>query len=123
VTPPSPAAGGLAAALLDSGGVLTQPIGGGLPDLHAGLGMGEFFEAYAMSGVLGCRKPDPRMYHHASEALGLVPAQCLFVDDDPELVAAAIALGYGGRAMCRDGTPPSDGTPFISSLDQLLELF
>ncbi|GAA1305685.1 hypothetical protein GCM10009647_024520 [Streptomyces sanglieri] len=49
----------------------------GLPDLHAGLGIGGFFEAYAISAVLGCNRPDPRMYHHASAALGLAPAQCL----------------------------------------------
>jgi HAD superfamily hydrolase (TIGR01509 family) len=71
----------------------------GLPDLHAGLGIAAFFEAYAISALLGCRKPDPRMYHHASSALGLSPGQCVFVDDDPELVAAAIALGYQGRAI------------------------
>ncbi|WP_329030491.1 MULTISPECIES: HAD family hydrolase [unclassified Streptomyces] len=45
-----------------------------LPDLHAGLGIGRFFEAYAISAVLGCNKPDPRMYHHASTALSPEPA-------------------------------------------------
>lgn len=86
-----------------------------LPDLHDGLGIRRFFEAYAISAVLGCNKPDPRMYHQASTALGLEPAQCLFVDDDPELVAAAIRLGYAGRALCRDarcaGTRPSQPCP------------
>ena len=74
-----------------------------LPALHEALGISEFFEAYAISAVLGCRKPDPRMYHHASDCLGLDPAQCLFVDDDPDLVRAAIELGYAGRALIRDG--------------------
>ncbi|AJE40509.1 HAD family hydrolase [Streptomyces nodosus] len=91
-----------------------------LPDLHAGLGISHFFEAYAISAVLGCNKPDPCMYHHASTALGLAPAQCLFVDDDPELVAAAIRLGYAGRALCRDSAVP--GVPSITSLTQLLDL-
>ncbi|MFJ9174468.1 HAD family hydrolase [Streptomyces sp. NPDC102360] len=93
----------------------------GLPDLHAGLGIGRFFEAYAISAVLGCNKPDPRMYHHASAALELAPAQCLFIDDDPDLVAAAIRLGYAGRTLCRD-TPVSD-VPSISSLTELLQFF
>ncbi|MGR6968202.1 HAD family hydrolase [Streptomyces cynarae] len=92
-----------------------------LPDLHAGLGIGQFFEAYAISAVLGCNKPDARMYHHASTALGLAPAQCLFVDDDPDLVTAAIRLGYAGRAMCRDSAV-SD-VPSIRSLTELLDLF
>ncbi|WP_370370836.1 HAD family hydrolase [Catenulispora sp. GP43] len=93
-----------------------------LPDLHAALGLGDFFAAYAISAVLGCSKPDPRMYHHASGALGLAPAECLFVDDDPELVAAAIALGYQGCAMRRDGETAPDGVPAISSLTELLDL-
>jgi putative hydrolase of the HAD superfamily len=95
-----------------------------LPDLHAALGIHEFFEAYAISAELGCNKPDPRMYHHASTALGLAPAQCLFIDDDPALVAAAINLGYAGLAMCRDAPPAaaSGEVPWISSLTELLDL-
>lgn len=93
----------------------------GLPALHAGLGIGRFFEAYAISAVLGCSKPDPRMYHHASGSLGLAPAQCLFIDDDPDLVAAAIRFGYAGRALCRDSS--ISGVPSITSLTELLEFF
>lgn len=92
-----------------------------LPDLHDGLGIRRFFEAYAISAVLGCNKPDPRMYHQASTALGLAPGECLFVDDDPELVAAAIRLGYEGRALCRDSAVPA--VPSVISLTQLLDLF
>ncbi|MFD0033674.1 HAD family hydrolase [Streptomyces sp. NPDC055059] len=92
-----------------------------LPDLHAGLGIDQFFEAYAISAELGCDKPDPRMYHHASTALNLAPAQCLFLDDDPSLVAAAITLGYAGRAVCRNST--TSDVPSIASLAELLDLF
>ncbi len=97
-----------------------------LPALHDRLGLGGYFEAYAISAVLGCNKPDPRMYRHASDALGLAPAQCLFVDDDPELVAAAIALGYAGRAVCRPEVAAgvaAVGVPSIGSLTELLDLF
>lgn len=97
-----------------------------LPKLHNAIGLAGFFEVYAISAVLGCNKPDPRMYHHASEALGLEPADCLFVDDDPELVAAAIALGYQGCAMRRSNDPRQwpEGVdvPTISSLTELLPL-
>lgn len=92
-----------------------------LPELHAGLGIGQFFEAYAISAELGCNKPDPRMYHHASTALNLAPAQCLFLDDDPSLVAAAIGLGYTGRAVCRG--PVTTKVPAITSLTELLDFF
>nr|WSY57589.1 hypothetical protein OG999_02530 [Streptomyces sp. NBC_00886] len=53
------------------------------------------------------------MYHHVGIALNLAPAQCLFVDDAPSLVAAATALGHGGARsvatrpprMCRPSRP------------------
>lgn len=94
-----------------------------LPDLHAALGLHGFFDAYAISAVLGCNKPDPRMYRHASDALGLAPGECLFVDDDPQLVAAAVALGYQGRAMLREpGSVPPGDVAAISSLTELLDL-
>jgi HAD superfamily hydrolase (TIGR01509 family) len=95
-----------------------------LPRLHADLGIGEFFEAYAISAVLGCRKPDPRMYRHASDALGLEPAECVFVDDDPDLVAAALELGYQGRWMRRTGSEHADAAvPAVTSLAELIDLF
>jgi len=98
----------------------------GLAEAHDELGIGGYFEAYAISAVLGCRKPDPRMYRHASDALGLRAAECVFVDDDPELVAAAIELGYAGRALCRDVVPaggPGVPVPFITDLSEIVELF
>ncbi|MFC8723570.1 HAD family hydrolase [Kitasatospora sp. NPDC057198] len=82
-----------------------------LPDLHAGLGVDHFFEAYAISAVPGCNTPDPRTYRHASDALQLAPAQCLFADDDPEPVAAAIALGYAGRTPFAATPPPRSRPP------------
>ncbi|MEU7583543.1 HAD-IA family hydrolase [Streptomyces sp. NPDC041068] len=95
-----------------------------LPRLHATLGIHHFFEAYAISAELGCNKPDPRMYHHASTALGLTPAQCLFIDDDPDLVQAAIDLGYAGRVICRDSPLPDvSPVPSITAMTELPEFF
>jgi putative hydrolase of the HAD superfamily len=95
-----------------------------LPQLHADLGIDDYFEAYAISAVLGCRKPDPRMYRHASDALGLQPAECVFVDDGPDLVAAALKLGYQGRWMQRTGAHHADAAvPAVTSLAELIELF
>ena len=84
------------------------------------LGIGHFFAGFAISEVLGCRKPDPRMYAEGSRLLGLEPAACLFIDDDPELVAAARKLGYRGVTLDRD--LPADGPPksgVITTLDHL----
>lgn len=93
-----------------------------LPALHAALGMDGFFEVYAISAELGCRKPDPRMYRHASDALGLAPSECLFLDDDPALVLAAIGLGYQGLAVLRQPDQQADDVPFITSIDAVLAL-
>ncbi len=92
-----------------------------LADLHRGIGLGRYFEVYAISAVLGCTKPDPRMYRHASDGLGLPPSACLFVDDDPALVEAAIELGYHGCALLRSGQPTTQ-VPAVSDLWGLLPL-
>lgn len=93
-----------------------------LPELHEGVGLGGFFEAYAISSVLGCTKPDPRLYRHASEALGLGAERCLFVDDRPELVAAALDLGYRGVVVTRDGAGQPRGMRSVPDLSGLLRL-
>ena len=92
-----------------------------LPELHAGVGLDGYFESYAISAVLGCTKPDPRMYRHASDALGLAPERCFFVDDSPSLVQAALGLGYQGCVVLRDGTSHPD-VPSITDLSELLGL-
>ncbi len=94
----------------------------GLVRLHEGVGIAHYFEAYAISAVLGCTKPDPRMYAHASDALGLHPSDCLFVDDVPDLVAAAIDLGYRGAAVLR-GDEQAEADPSVPSISDLTELF
>jgi putative hydrolase of the HAD superfamily len=63
------------------------------------------------------------MYRHASDALGLEPRQCLFLDDAPDLVQAAIDLGYQALAVVRSPTGESSSVPSISSLDEILKIF
>lgn len=78
--------------------------------------------ACVVSEELGCAKPDPRMYHTASDALGLAPHECLFVDDVPELVAAALDLGYRGTVICRPPANPPDNLPYLESLSGVVEM-
>jgi putative hydrolase of the HAD superfamily len=61
------------------------------------------------------------MYAEGSRLLGLEPHECLFIDDDPELVAAAIDLGYHGVALDRD-THAITAVRTIASLDDLLPI-
>jgi putative hydrolase of the HAD superfamily len=51
------------------------------------------FEYLAFSGCLKAVKPEPEVFHTVLERLGSSPADVIFVDDRPENVAAAAALG------------------------------
>jgi putative hydrolase of the HAD superfamily len=93
----------------------------GLESLYRRLGLHGYFQAFVISAVLGCRKPDPRMYRAGSDALGLPPDECVFVDDAPDLVAAAIELGYGGTAIVRGSDPPTT-VPWIGTLEDLVPM-
>jgi HAD superfamily hydrolase (TIGR01509 family) len=94
----------------------------GLEDLYRELGIEPYFAGFVVSEVLGCIKPDPRMYAAGRKLLGLDPGACLVVDDDSELVAAAIQLGYHGVALTRGAAPAPPGVPTIRSLDELLPM-
>jgi FMN phosphatase YigB (HAD superfamily) len=107
---------------MDFGGVLTDPGetgGAGRPLLDAvvlarrygirtallsnadGLAPGEHawtsaFDALVLSGEIGFAKPDPRIYLVAAELIGLIPEQCVFVDDQPANVRGAVRTGMIG---------------------------
>jgi putative hydrolase of the HAD superfamily len=59
------------------------------------------------------------MYAAGRELLGLDPGACLVVDDDPQLVLAAIRLGHHGVALTRGGEPTPAAVPAIRVLDEL----
>lgn len=43
--------------------------------------------------ALGCPKPDPGLYLHAAQALGVVPTRCVVIDDSPSGCTAGVAAG------------------------------
>jgi putative hydrolase of the HAD superfamily len=51
------------------------------------------FDAVVISAQVGMRKPEERIYRHATELIGLPPAECVFVDDMEANVRAAEAIG------------------------------
>ncbi len=59
----------------------------------AGAGLRPLFDAFLESAVLGMRKPDPRIYTHACEAVGVEPARAVFLDDIGRNLKPARALG------------------------------
>lgn len=62
----------------------------------AGLPVTALFEHCAFSCFLRSAKPEPECYRRVLALLGAVPAEVVFVDDRPENVAAAAALGIRG---------------------------
>jgi putative hydrolase of the HAD superfamily len=51
------------------------------------------FDTVVLSGEVGMRKPEPEIFRHAAQTLGLPPGECVFIDDMPANVAAAQACG------------------------------
>ena len=53
----------------------------------------ELFDGTVISGEVGMRKPLPEIYARGAEAIGLEPADCVFVDDLPPNLKPAAQLG------------------------------
>lgn len=57
-------------------------------------GIADLFDHHGLGGVTGVRKPDPRAFTGAAEALGVAPAECIMVGDRIDNdIAPAKALG------------------------------
>ena len=56
----------------------------------------KLFDGKMISCDLGIIKPHPEIYRTFTEQFGLKPEECLFVDDLPANVAAAVGCGWQG---------------------------
>ncbi len=59
-------------------------------------GWDELFDGVVISGEVGMRKPEPRIFHHALGLIGLPAERCVFIDDMEPNVLAARELGISG---------------------------
>ncbi|HEX4817922.1 MAG TPA: HAD family phosphatase [Nonomuraea sp.] len=75
----------------------------------------ELFDAVVISGEVGMRKPEPRIFHHALDRIGLPGEECVFIDDIEANILAARALGI-------TGIHHRDPDTTISALESLLRL-
>ncbi len=57
---------------------------------------GDMYHAVVISAEVGMRKPEERIFRHATDLLGLAPGECVFIDDIEANVRAAEALGMCG---------------------------
>lgn len=66
------------------------------------LGLEEFFDTVIVSGNVGIKKPDPRIFHLALEETGLQPEEAVYVGDTEEDVVGARAAGILPILLQRD---------------------
>lgn len=74
--------------------------------------MGALFEQIFVSGELLLLKPDPAIYRHAADTLGLDPDHLVFVDNREDNVRGAESIGITGHVY----TDPASLRAFLESL-------
>ena len=87
------------------------------------------FDAEVFSSRLGIAKPDPRIYRHCCELLGIEPPDAVFVGDGAnDELGGAQRVGMDAILIHRDGEDPPwpevrdwDG-PLVTSIPAVLEL-
>lgn len=62
----------------------------------------ELFDLIVDSSMVGMRKPNPAIYTHTADLLGVAPAQCVFLDDAASNVAGAESVGMRGILVGSD---------------------
>lgn len=75
----------------------------------------EIFDAVVISGEVGMRKPEPRIYRHALDRIGLSGPECVFIDDIEANIVAAREFGIAG-------VHHRDAATTIAELEPLLRL-
>lgn len=95
---------------------------GNLPAVCDEVGIGRFFKVVVDSTRVGCAKPDPRIFVYALDALGLAPADAVFVGDSPSRdMAGARGVGMPHVWLCADpsASPCCPHDRVITSLTSL----
>jgi putative hydrolase of the HAD superfamily len=62
-------------------------------DLDGTRALRPHFDVFVESSVVGLRKPDPQIYHHACGELGIEPPDAVFLDDIGSNLKSARGLG------------------------------
>ena len=54
------------------------------------------FDVVVISGEVGMRKPEPRIFEHTLALIGVAAEECVFVDDIRHNIEAAVTVGMVG---------------------------
>ncbi|MDF2631149.1 MAG: putative hydrolase of the superfamily [Symbiobacteriaceae bacterium] len=111
-------------AHLKAQGYLLGIVTNGVPDLQrekiAGCSVSPLFDAAIVSGEIDCGKPAPGIFAHICRELGVAPAECVMVGDNPARdVAGAIAARMKSVWVQRNNRIPSDRYPASLSCTDL----
>lgn len=66
------------------------------PEARERFGILQMIDRYVVSGAEGLVKPDPRLFQVLLDRYQLKAEECLFIDDNPDNVAAAKGMGMQG---------------------------
>ena len=81
----------------------------------------EWFDVIAAGDVVKNKKPEPDIYLHALDLLGLRPAECLVFEDTEAGLASATAAGLATVITVNSATRDQDFTGALIVLDHLGE--
>ncbi len=82
-------------------------------------GIYEMFDYLVSGATLNAPKPRPDIFLHAAKNLGVMPGECLVVEDSCNGVMAAVNAGM----VCVGYINPDSGNQDLSAADYLLESF
>jgi putative hydrolase of the HAD superfamily len=103
-----------------------------IPDYLEEYGLTECFKTVVLSSKVGIRKPNPEIYLEAARRIGVEPAKCVYVGDNPVRdVEGTRAAGYGMMILIlepetlKKEPPTGDVKPdhTIRAIRELLDIF
>ena len=103
-----------------------------IPDWMESDGLTEYFKAVVLSSKVSVRKPNPEIYWEASRRIGIEPARCAYVGDNPVRdVEGCQAAGYGMMILIHEPATLKKERPtgkfkpdhIIKTISDLLDIF
>lgn len=103
-----------------------------IPDWLVTDGLVDYFQVVVLSSKTGLRKPGPEIYVEAARRIGVEPARCVYIGDNPsrDILGAHLA-GFGMAIILTEPAtlekepPTGEAIPdrVIGSLSDLLQIF